>query len=188
MKRKVFTLLFTMVMGLSLFSQEQEIAKDSIKYDMINFGLGIGQDYGGMGVNLAVYPEKHIGLFIGGGYAFAGFGYNAGVKIRFVSEKKYQPVNFFIIAMYGYNASIAVADAERFNKLFYGPTAGIGLDIGPRKPNKGYFSFSINVPFRSPDVNDYMDDLEKNHGVEFQSGLIPISFTLGYKFALEGMK
>ena len=184
MKQKVFALLLTMLMGMQLYSQEEVVVEDPIKYDMINLGLGIGQDYGGIGVNLAVYPEKHIGLFIGGGYAFAGFGYNAGLKLRLVSQKKYQPVNLFIIGMYGYNASIAVADGEQYNKLFYGPTAGIGLDIGPRKRNKGYFSFSLNVPFRSPDVDEYMDDLEKNHGVEFQNGLIPISFTLGYKFSL----
>lgn len=30
-----------------------------------SFGFGVGMDHGGFGLNLAVYPEKHIGLFAG---------------------------------------------------------------------------------------------------------------------------
>ena len=131
------------------------------------------------------FPNKQIGLFAGGGYALAGFGYNIGAKIRFVNSEKYNAVNFFILGMYGYNASVFVTNADEYNKLFYGPSLGFGIDIGPTKPQKGYFSFSINLPYRSPEVNEYMDDLRDNHGVEFNGGLFPITFSLGYKIAVE---
>lgn len=35
-----------------------------------------------IGGNLTVYPKKNIDLFVGGGYALAGFAYNAGIKLR----------------------------------------------------------------------------------------------------------
>ncbi len=36
--------------------------------DVVAIGLGVGLDYGGIGVNLTVYPQKNIGLFAGIGY------------------------------------------------------------------------------------------------------------------------
>lgn len=183
MKGKVFTVILALLLGSQLYSQETK--NDTITYDNVNMGIGIGQDYGGIGVSLMYYPKKQIGLFVGGGYAFAGFGYNVGAKVRFVSSEEYKPVNFFLIGMYGYNASVAVTNAKQYNKLFYGPTLGFGIDIGPHKPNKGYFSLSINIPYRSPDVNEYKDDLEADQGVEFNGDLLPFTFSLGYKFSVE---
>ena len=37
----------------------------------------------------------------------------------------------------------------------------------------------------SLDISKYKDDLEKNYGVEFKGADLPISITIGYRFALD---
>jgi hypothetical protein len=77
--------------------------------DVFTLGLGFGQDYGGFGGNITVYPQKNIGLFVGFGDALAAL--------------------------------------------------------------------------RSPDAQNYIDQLNSNGG-SFSSSLIPITFSIGYKFIL----
>jgi len=48
----------------------------------------------------------------------------------------------------------------------------LGLDIGPTTPGKGYLSLAILIPFRSPDAQNYIDQLNAN-GVSFNNSLIP---------------
>ena len=150
---------------------------------MLTLGLGFGQDYGLLGGNLTVYPQKNIGLFVGFGFAFAGFGYNAGIKLRALPNHGLSKVRPFLLGMYGYVAAIAVTNSPADNKMFYGPTIGGGIDIGPTTPGKGYLSLAILVPFRSPDVQNYIDQLKAN-GVSFNGNLTPITFSIGYKFIL----
>ncbi len=152
--------------------------------DPVSMGFGFGQDFGGFGANLLVYPQDNFGLFGGLGYAFAGMGYNVGAKVRFLSDKNPR-TNFFVIGMYGYNAAIAVSDMEEYNKFFYGPTIGFGIDTGKRSYKKGYWTMAFLVPIRESGVNDYMDDLENNHDVEFKNSLLPFTFSIGYRFALD---
>ena len=153
--------------------------------DNINIGFGFGFDYGGLGANLTVYPQKNIGLFVGGGYALAGFGYNAGIKLRLLPNNGASKVRPFLEGMYGYNAAIVVTNNTQYNKLFYGPSVGAGLDIGRLEKNKGYLSLAILVPIRSPDANNYIDDLRNNNGVSFANNLLPIAFSIGYKVAID---
>jgi hypothetical protein len=152
----------------------------SVPYDRFSLGLGAGFDYGGFGINIAGYPQKNIGLFAGAGYAIGGYGFNAGVKFRIVSKKIFNP---YAVAMYGYNAAVAVSGYPQYNKLFYGPTVGAGFDLVPHS-RKGYFSFAILIPIRSEDANNYMNDLTTNNGVTFNNKLLPIGFSIGYKFVL----
>jgi hypothetical protein len=152
--------------------------------DNVNIGFGFGQDYGGFGGNVTVYPQKNIGLFVSGGYALAGFGYNAGIKLRALPNNGRSIVRPFLEAMYGYNAAVAVANDQQYNKLFYGPTVGAGLDIGRLAKNKGYLSLAILVPIRSPDVDNYINGLQTNYDVSFNNNLLPITFSIGYKFVL----
>jgi len=153
--------------------------------DNINIGFGFGFDYGGLGANLTVYPQKNIGLFVGGGYALAGFGYNAGIKLRLLPNNGTSKVRPFLEGMYGYNAAIVVTNNTQYNKLFYGPSVGAGLDIGRLEKNIGYLSLAILVPIRSPDANNYIDDLRNNYGVSFANNLLPIAFSIGYKVAID---
>jgi hypothetical protein len=148
----------------------------------VSLGFGLGMDFGGIGGNLLGYPHKNIGLFGGVGYAFAGMGFNAGTKIRFSPPSA--RTNPYAIFMYGYNAAVAVMDASQHNKMFYGPTMGFGLDfVNPS--NTGYWTAALMIPFRSAEVSRYMDNLQKYHGIEFQNRLLPIAFSVGYRFKLE---
>jgi hypothetical protein len=168
-------------------SSDPEIARpDTIvrQYrDMVALGVGIGQDYGGFGINLIVYPQKNIGVFAGVGLAVAGVGYNAGIKLRMIPDAHYMKVSPYLTAMYGYNAAVKVMDEPEFDKLFYGPSAGGGIDLRFRG-NKSYFSFGIIVPFRDNEVDEYMDMLEQEHNINFESGLIPVTISFGFKIII----
>ena len=168
-----------------LFAQTEKDTTEVYKIaDKYSLGLGIGQDYGGFGGNFLVYPQENLGLFVGAGYALAGMGYNAGAKVRFF-QKKNPRTNFYLLGMYGYNATIKVQNGDQYDKMFYGPTFGFGIDTGKRSYKKGYWSFALLIPIRSSEVDDYIDDLEDNHGVKFEGTLLPVSFSIGYRFALD---
>jgi len=47
---------------------------------------------------------------------------------------------------------------------------------------KSYMTFSLLIPIRGQEVNDYIEDLENNHGVVFQTGLLPIALSFGWRF------
>jgi hypothetical protein len=162
------------------------IAQDSIQVprviDKTSFGIGGGFDFGGLGANMLVYPGRNVGLFGGVGYALGGVGFNAGTKFRIISKK--HSTDPYAIIMYGYNAAIKVKGASQFNKLFYGPSFGFGLDFHPKQTSKSYYSMALLIPIRSSAVNDYMDDLKNYHGVEFSNELPPIAFSIGYRFII----
>ena len=181
--RKILTLILIVVLSNQYLSAQTN-SEDLRKPDIVNFGPGIGFDYGGFGANLMFYPQKNIGIFFGGGYALAGFGYNAGVKLR-LSPDKGSVVNPFLTAMYGYNAAVVIADESQLNKLFYGATVGIGIDLRSKKPSsKGFWSLALTIPFRDGEAQSYIDYLKNQYGASFTSDLIPVGFSVGYKFIL----
>jgi hypothetical protein len=182
---KNFKLIFfiaSFLMTTQLKSQDS--ISNSIRVDITSFGVGGGLDYGGFGGNLLFCPTKNIGLFAGAGYALAGFGFNTGVKLRFVPNSPSTKYSAFGLIMYGYNTSIVVSNATQFNKLFFGPSIGIGLDYRTNPNGIGYWSFALLFPFRSSEVDDYIDDLKTNHGVEFKNNLLPIGFSIGYRIII----
>lgn len=182
-KRTAFLLLSFFMMTLSL--NAQDIIPATMTYDKVNLGIGAGLDYGGLGADLLFYPHQNVGLFAGAGYAIAGFGFNAGVKYRFIPKKQPSGIAPYAIAMYGYNAAVAVSGASQFNKLFYGPSFGAGLDFGLRPGRRGYWSAALLVPIRSSEAKEYIEDLENNEGVEFGIGLLPVAFSIGYRIILK---
>lgn len=181
-KTYLFLLLFLFSFTVQLNAQEEFSV--AVPPDKVSVGLGGGLDYGGLGASIMFYPVKSIGLFAGGGYAIAGFGVNAGAKFRLISRKPFSKLTPYAVAMYGYNAAVAVSGASELNKMFYGPSFGAGLDFRSRPEKRGYWSFALLIPVRSQEVEDYMDDLEQNHGVEFSMGLWPVGFSIGYRFIL----
>ena len=151
--------------------------------EYVTFGAGFGQDYGGLGGNLTVYPQQNIGLFASVGWAFAGIGYNAGVKLRLLPNHGAGFIRPFVVGMYGYTAAIAVTNDVGANKLFYGPTIGGGFDIGNFRHRGGCLSLAILVPIRNQDAQNYIDEL-RAEGVSFGHNLSSVSFSAGYKFIL----
>src|SRR5262245_29607527 len=102
-KNLLCTLCFCVLLSCSTFAQNDRGSDERIP-DVVSLGLGLGFDYGGIGGNITVYPQKNVGLIFGGGYVIAGFGYNAGVRFRLVKENSV--VDPFFMAMYGYNAAV----------------------------------------------------------------------------------
>lgn len=153
--------------------------------DRFSLGLGFGLDFGGFGTNLILYPQKNIGLFGGVGYALAGVGLNGGLKIRIIPSKASTRLDPFIIGMYGYNTAIYVVNEFRLNKLFYGPSFGVGLDFQSLTGRKGYWTLALLVPIRRPEVKSYIDELKFSYGVEFKNSLFPVAFSAGYRFIIQ---
>lgn len=180
---KKIILLPVLLLTFSNICHAQPDAKDTAtKCDVFSIGLGLGFDYGGIGVNALAYPQKNIGLFGGVGYAIAGVGYNFGVKLRWPVSKVVAP---YIMGMYGYNAAIHVTSdygPYNQNKVFYGPTVGIGCDFGAHHTNASYFAVALTIPFRSPDVDDYINQLT-NLGGQFTNKLSPVGISVGYRIA-----
>jgi hypothetical protein len=173
--------LFLFILTSGTFSQSHSSA--DVQFDQVSIGLGMGFDYGGFGGNVLYYPIKNVGVFGGYGYALAGGGYNAGLKFRLVPKNQSRFVPY-ATAMYGYNAAIYITGSEDYNKLFYGPSFGLGLDAFWNPGRKGYLSFALLFPVRGAEVNTYINDLKKNHNVKFENELLPVAFSIGYRFIL----
>ncbi|HWR75222.1 MAG TPA: hypothetical protein VN276_06270 [Bacteroidales bacterium] len=160
-------------------------ANSVVTFDKISIGLGIGQDYGGVGGSFLYYPQRNFGLFCGIGYNLASVGYNLGVKSRIALGSSTSHVLLSFLAMYGYNAVIRVQDYQDLNKVFYGPTIGAGVDFKPFRYSDDYISMSLFVPLRSSEVQDYVDYLEQVYNVVFEQGLIPVTFSFGYRIVFQ---
>jgi hypothetical protein len=181
MKKNLLAAVFSLCMGAMLYAQDS--SSSSNRVDQFALGVGLGTDYGGIGANAIYYPIENVGVFGGVGYALAGAGYNAGVKLRWVTRRSVDP---YFVAMYGYNAAFVVADANQFNKLFYGPTVGLGVDFRSKKPHKtGYWSLAVLVPIRSSEVDQYESYLKNSQGIKFENELIPVGISIGYHFILK---
>lgn len=172
---------------------EQGINIDSSKQyyilDTKSIGFGIGQDYGGFGVNILLYPIREIGFFGGLGYTFAGIGYNVGFKIRFNKVPMQSPISFYVLGMYGYNTLIKTDSKQKeftlknnanAYKLFYGPTLGIGCDIRFSEKYKSFLSVSLLIPIRNSKIDTYIED----NTITLNREILPISASLGYHFML----
>lgn len=129
------------------------------KYDPIDasVGLGLGMDYGGVGVKLEVMPRPWLGLFGGGGTTLQGLGYNLGLAFRPTPNRE---ATFVAVAMYGYNGVIVVKgqnDIIMERKTYYGPTVGAGGEfrVGRRKTNR--LSLKLLIPFRDQEFYDIAD-------------------------------
>jgi hypothetical protein len=179
MKKTAFFILAALFL---IFNQNRSYSQ--ISFDKTSLGIGLGMDYGGIGGSLLFYPQRNFGLFAGGGYALAGFGYNVGAKLRFISATTTSKLSLYLIGMYGYNAAIAVTNATQYSKFFYGPTFGFGFDLRSRPESKGYLTLALLIPIRSSDVKDYIDYLKNSRGVDFKNSLIPVGISIGYRFIL----
>ncbi|MFM7854373.1 MAG: hypothetical protein ACKO96_21240, partial [Flammeovirgaceae bacterium] len=145
-----------------------------------DFGVGLGLDYGGIGGRITLLPSKYVGVFVGGGYAFAGFGYNAGLNFRASPDKR---ASFIANIMYGYNAAYAISGASQLNKFFYGVSAGVGAMVKQRRNVNAFWTFELLVPFRSKEATDYYNVLKSTPGIRIDNALLPIAFSVGYHFS-----
>ncbi|SRR5258706_695606 len=144
-----------------------------------SFGLGIGLDYGGFGGRFTYLLDPHIAVFGAGGYALSGFGYNVGAIARFMPAKKFVPT---ITAMYGYNAAISVKNAAQYDKLYYGPSIGLGLIRKSNRNEKNYWHYELIIPFRSSDYDADLNAIKSNPSISISTTPPPVLFSIGYHF------
>jgi hypothetical protein len=177
--------LIAFLLALTTFTAYAQNQKDStlkkINRTELHLGLGLGLDYGGLiGIQLNVNPHKNIGLFGGIGYALIEIGFNAGAKLRILPEAKFNP---YISGMYGYNAVIKIEGASEYNKMYYGPSFGLGCEIWGNT-RKGYFNVELIIPVRSQQFTDEWDAIKNNPGIEIKQDILPVAFSFGYNFKL----
>lgn len=165
----------------SIFSKVKDPNKN---VDILSVGIGTGWDFGGwVGTNLHYYPIKYLGLFGGIGYTPAGEGINLGAKIRYIGTN--MPLIPHASYMYGSNAALVYTDSMHYNRIFEGHSIIIGFDTKPRYDKLGYFTLGLIIPFRSEEIDEYIDALNAtNRWRKFKKDLFPVGISFGYKLIL----
>jgi len=181
MKRLFF--FFSLMLLTSLSFAQNYTRYDDIpeQESVMNVGLGIGMDYGGIGGRITFLPVKRLAVFAGVGYALVNFGYNLGAQLRIIPDKNFCPT---FGVMYGYNGIIKVQNASTYDKIYYGTSlsGGIEMHFGGKQ---NFMNVELIVPFRSQAFYDDWDKLKQNSSVSIQSDPLPIAFSIGYHFALK---
>lgn len=150
-----------------------------IDFTRVYMGLGVGIDFGGIGLNAMSMVTEHVGLFGAFGYNLDNIGLNVGVRLYTKDQlARWRP---YFSAMYGYNAVYIIKNADNFNRTFYGTTIGVGVDLKDSRSN--FWTLALQVPFRSDDVKAYKTYLE-NSNIEIKRDLLPITISLGYRIAI----
>lgn len=141
------------------------------------FGLGFGQDLGGLlGLGVTYWPAPWVSGFVGGGWALVGLSYQAGTEFRLPTAKRASP---FLTAMYGYNGAIHVKGKESLDGVYTGPTVGVGVILRQRA-SRNYWRFSINRPFRSQAFEDDWQAIKDRPDLEIKQDLLPVTVGVGY--------
>jgi hypothetical protein len=146
-----------------------------------NLGLGLGIDYGGLGLQLQCRPAAPLVVFAGGGYALAGLGYNAGVQGRILPAAKWCP---FVSGMYGYNAVIVVKGADEYDQIYYGPSVGLGVENHNRQNVENFWRFELIIPARPSEFTEDLEALKKNPLIDMRSEPPPFAISIACHFGL----
>jgi hypothetical protein len=180
MKKILFLFLFSPVFLLAQSDTIITIPSKDEPADLFTVGLGLGQDLGGIGANLTYYATNRLGFQGGLGYALAGMGYNAGIKYRFLKGETLSKRTFYLVGMYGYNAAIKVNNNASLNKVFFGPSFGLGFDSKALGASHTYWSFGCLIPFRGDDLQNYIDD----NNINLSNDFYPITLSISYKMII----
>lgn len=181
MKNIFFYPLLILVITL----QPKVYAQETYKKEKAAIGLGLGLDYGVIGVNFTTYLNKNIGLFGGVGYASINMAFNAGVKLRHINYEKPGNISPYAIIMYGTNTVVQIINAPEHNKTFSGLTFGGGIDFSFNHRKIGYWSFGLLFPKRSQQYNQYVSLLKTRYNVRLTSSAPPVGISIGYKIILK---
>ncbi len=142
-----------------------------------NIGFGMGLEYGGLGGRVVLVTSSYVDLFGGVGFNFNGAGFNAGLSYRITPGKQYVP---YLSAMYGYNAVIAVEGLDEYDKTYYGPTLGFGIQLHTKKKKKNYINAELLVPFRSSEFDRDFEIVENDPRVDIIAKPWPVLIGVGY--------
>ena len=172
---KKYLVILPLLISVMLQAQDEE-RENLTRFDI---GLGAGLDYGGFGVRGTFKLVPQLGLFAAGGYNLNSIGFNAGGQWYFSSGKRN---NFFLTAMYGYNAVIVVSGDINDKATYYGFSGGIGFQLNSRN-NVNFWNFELLVPVRNSNYKDDLDAL-KVMGVDIREPF-PVAIAIGYHFKIQ---
>jgi hypothetical protein len=160
-------------------SKRQPYQEDG--FSSVDLGFGLGLSYGGVGGRVSVFPVLAAGVFGAVGYNLHKTGYNVGGIGRILPKKKVCPV---VMGMYGHNGVIVIQGRDEFNKTYYGPTFGGGMEI--RFMNyETYLNLELLIPIRSQEWYDDIDvirTLSKQGLIEDFVEPLPFSISIGCHF------
>ncbi|MCX6304856.1 MAG: hypothetical protein NT040_07800 [Bacteroidetes bacterium] len=147
----------------------------------LDLGVGLGLDYGGLlGVKVAYLPVPYVSLFVSGGYYLFGFGWNAGATWHILPSTSRYTCRPNIKIMYGVNGGTAVEGTTEYNKMFYGFTPGIGLELMFGRHKKNGLDLDVNYPIHGSDFKNQVDNMKNDPNLSSFSEPLPVTFSIGY--------
>lgn len=179
MRLTVLLLFLLLSMSMKAQPDSQKTRKPSVS-DAVHVGIGVGLDHGGYGGRVDVPVSRHLAGLVGVGHAIVGPGWNLGIQYRFAPESR---TGVYATALYGYNGVIKVQDAGRYDDIYYGFSAGFGLEFRAAR-SANFFRLAMLVPFRSTEFWGDWDELKDDKGAEVKQAPLPVAFSIGYHFAL----
>lgn len=155
-------------------AQKDTITKERYK-SYLYAGFGVGLDYSGFGARIEFMALDHLGIFAALGHSLADVGYNAGLTLRALPDRRVTPV---FTAMYGYNGAIITTynGKKITGNNYYGLSFGTGLEFSFGRRNS-HINFNLLVPIRS---EQFRNDIQWASS-RFAHGIL---FSLGFNFAL----
>lgn len=144
-------------------------------------GLGIGLSYGAIGLRLGTNVIDGLNLFGGLGYQISGVGYNIGLLKDFPGSRM---THFYLTGMYGTNAAIKIVNLSEYDKVYTGPTFGLGMKINSRKTEGNYWDLGLLLPFRSSEYKNDERSVKKDPRISKFQASWPVLIVIGYNFNL----
>ena len=162
-------------------AEKKVLAKEAEYHRNVDIGFGIGLDYGGIiGAKIEFIPLNHLGIFASAGIQLSGFGWQIGVigyMIKKTNKRGFRP---YLKFMFGTNASIYVMDMEELNKLYLGPSFGVGMEIRFGGAKRSGLNVDLNFPIRSQKYKDDWEAIKNNPALEVVSEPLPFTISVGY--------
>lgn len=134
-------------------------------------GIGLGMDFGGIGLRGSAYLGENVDLFGGVGYALAGVGYNVGFIFGFTPKERVHPT---LSAMFGTNAGLLSETNPSQNEMFLGPSFGAGIKIRGKGNPMNYFHLQVVFAVLS---EDFYNKVNQSNARETGG---PVFLSLGY--------
>ena len=165
------TILMMRQNGITVFLRKQMLSplgrKDSEPEiaTPLSVGLGLGLDYGVIGIRFSALTNRRIGLF-----GALGAEYNVGIDIKFQPRKL---SSGFVTAMYGYHGALT---SYGTTVRYHGFSAGLGVRVRAARSARNYFTLCVIVPFRSDEFKRLANPSELN--------ALPVLLSLGFNFGV----
>jgi hypothetical protein len=147
----------------------------------MDFGTGLGLDYGGLvGINYAYMPIPYISFFIATGWELITLGWNTGIKIHVLPQDSKHVFRLNFKAMYGVNGATVIIGESDYDKTFVGFTPGIGFEFMFGSQKKNGFDIDLNFPIHGSDFDAQVKRIKADYRVSNFNDPLPVAFSMGY--------